>query len=191
MTQTSSRHIRFKGRSFPVLALEPEQPIAGWIEQLDALLAQSPAFFARKSIVIDVAKLELERPAVVELFGNLTQRGIRVMGLSGVDPAWAADDLPPIMSGGRVADETASEPAETPASDTNAGALTPSEEAAFEDIAKALGDDESRTDAVKSDGPPKSASGAPLILVEPVRSGSDRVPSRRRCDRRRLGRLGR
>lgn len=170
MTQTSSRHIRFKGRSFPVLALEPEQPIAGWIEQLDALLAQSPAFFARKSIVIDVAKLELERPAVVELIGNLAQRGIRVMGLSGVDPAWAADDLPPIMSGGRVADET-SEPAEAPASDANAGALTPSEEAAFEDIAKALGDDESLTGAVKSDDPPKSARAAPLILVEPVRSG--------------------
>ena len=37
------------------------------------------------------------------------------MGLSGVDPAWAADDLPPIMSSGRVADGIGSEPAQSPA----------------------------------------------------------------------------
>ena len=60
MTQPSSQHIRFQGRSFPVLALEPQAPIAGWLKQLDEDLNRFPVSFARKSIVIDVSKLDLE-----------------------------------------------------------------------------------------------------------------------------------
>jgi len=167
--QASSRHIRFRGRSFPVLTLEPEQPVEGWFEQLDALLEQSPAFFSRKSIVIELAKLTLERPQLTELLENLTRRGIRVMGLSGVDPSWASDELPPILAGGRATPQPPAEPSATRAKDANPGTLTPSEEAAFEDIANALGASGAATDG-KTAAPP-APTPAPLILLEPVRSG--------------------
>ncbi|MBM3653558.1 MAG: septum formation inhibitor MinC [Alphaproteobacteria bacterium] len=162
MQQASSRHIRFKGRSFPVLTLEPEQPLEGWFEQLDALLAQSPAFFSRKSIVIDIAKLTLEQAQLGELLANVARRGIRVMGLSGVDPSWASDELPPILAGGRATPQAPAETDATPAKDASSGTLTPSEESAFKDIANALG---------VSGAPGGVASAAPLILLEPVRSG--------------------
>ncbi|TLG76965.1 septum site-determining protein MinC [Methylocystis sp. B8] len=165
MPQASSRHIRFRGRSFPVLTLEPELPIEDWFEQLDGLLAQSPAFFAKKSIVIDLAKLTLEPSQLSELLENLSRRGIRVMGLSGVDPSWASDELPPILAGGRA---TPQPPAEADSvKDAGPGSLTSSEEAAFKDIAKSLGSDGAT--GVKSAAPAPSA--APLILLEPVRSG--------------------
>lgn len=169
MPQASSRHIRFKGRSFPVLTLEPEQPVEGWFEQLDALLVQSPAFFSRKSIVIDVAKMTLERPQLTELLENLTRRGIRVMGLSGVDPSWASDELPPILAGGRATPQPPTEAGAPRAKDANPGTLTPSEEAAFEDIANALGAGGAATDAKTAAAPAPTP--APLILLEPVRSG--------------------
>ncbi|MEF3365957.1 septum site-determining protein MinC [Methylocystis sp. 9N] len=170
MTQASSRHIRFKGRSFPVLTLEPEPPLDGWIEQLDALLEQSPAFFARKSIVIDLAKLELEKTGVIDLLEKLSTRGVRVMGLSGADPTWASDDLPPILASGRHPAEKAESADESASKDDKAGTLSASEEAAFADIGKALGESKSHA-GTKPGEPPRSAVAAPLILVEPVRSG--------------------
>jgi len=165
--QASSKHIRFRGRSFPVLTLEPEQPLEGWFEQLDALLEQSPAFFAKKSIVIDVAKLTLEQSQLGELLKNVDRRGIRVMGLSGVDPSWATDELPPILAGGRATPQPPTEAGATLAKDASSGTLTPSEESAFKDIAKSLGSDGAA--GVASATPATPA--APLILVEPVRSG--------------------
>jgi len=168
--QASSKHIRFKGRSFPVLTLEPEQPLEGWLEQLDALLEQSPAFFSRKSIVIELAKLTLERPQLTDLLENLTRRGIRVMGLSGADPAWAADDLPPILAGGRATPQPSAEASAARAKDANTGTLTPSEEAAFEDIANALGAGGAQASDAKSAATPAPAP-PPLIVLEPVRSG--------------------
>ena len=169
MPQASSKHIRFKGRSFPVLTLEPEQPLEGWFEQLDGLLSQSPAFFSRKSIVIDVAKLTLEQSELGELLENIGRRGIRIMGLSGVDPSWACDALPPILAGGRATPQPPSEADATPAKDASSGTLTPSEESAFKDIANALGVSGS-PGGVASAMPP-APSAAPLILLEPVRSG--------------------
>ncbi len=169
MQQASSRHIRFKGRSFPVLTLEPEQPLEGWFEQLDALLAQSPAFFSRKSIVIDVAKLTLEQAQLGELLANVARRGIRVMGLSGVDPSWASDELPPILAGGRATPQAPAETDATPAKDASSGTLTPSEESAFKDIANALG--VSGSPGGVASATPAAPGSAPLILLEPVRSG--------------------
>jgi septum site-determining protein MinC len=77
LTESSSSHIRFRGRSFPVLAIEPDAPIDGWIEKLDACLERTPAFFARTAIVVDVSKL-------------------------GLEPSWACDELPPILLSGRA-----------------------------------------------------------------------------------------
>jgi septum site-determining protein MinC len=169
VTQPSARHIRFKGRSFPVLTLEPEAPLDGWIEGLDALLSQSPAFFARKSIVLDFGKLEIEQPQVAELLEKLSQRGVRVMGISGVDPTWASDDLPPILTGGRVAAQLA-EAAAAPIGDDAPPALSSSEKAAFQDIADALSG-EADANGSATEAAPARAIVAPLIVMEPVRSG--------------------
>lgn len=168
MTQTASRHIRFRGRSFPALVLEPEAPLAGWIERLDAYLAASPAFFSRKAIVVDVSGLGLNRAALVGLLQEFSARGIRLLGVSGVDPAWAGDDLPPILAGGRDA-------APPPA-------LTQGEQAAFDEIAGALKgetpapQDASTQDIVRApDSAPDESAPAPaahpLVVEAPVRSG--------------------
>jgi septum site-determining protein MinC len=161
VTETSS-HIRFRGRSFPVLALEPDAPLEGWIERLDACLERSPAFFARKAIVIDVSKLELDRDGVAGLVGQLSDRRVRVMGLTGVEPSWACDELPPILGNGRAV-----APAETPAAEAcESGSLTSEERSAFDEIGQSLRGAEPAADSV-----PEPAAVAPLVVEEPVRSG--------------------
>jgi septum site-determining protein MinC len=165
LTQPSP-HIRFRGRSFPVLALEPEAPVAGWMERLDACLEHSPNFFSRKAIVIDVSKLGLDRANVAELVEQLSERGVRIMGLTGVDPSWACDDLPPILTNGRsiASGEPPAEGGDGPAP------LTPDERAAFEEIAQSLGaGDQGAQDRFADLEPERSA--APLIVETPVRSG--------------------
>ena len=164
MTQASARHIRFKGRSFPVLTLEPEAPLDEWIEGLDALLEQTPAFFSRKSIVVDLARLEPEQSQLGGLIEKLAKRGVRVMGISGVDPTWASDDLPPILMAGRAAravDEANGEGADSNHGE-EASAQTPDGNGAAD--AK---DDHSDAKAATSE----RAVAAPLIVMEPVRSG--------------------
>jgi septum site-determining protein MinC len=174
VTQTSSHHIRLRGRSFPVLTLEPDAPLPGWIEKLDACLERSPAFFARKSIVIDVSRLSLEPSGIAELVDNLSERGIRIMGLTGTEPSWASETLPPILSGGRMvagADEPKS------GSSADSGALTSNEQAAFDEISRTLGSagggDASDGSARDLSSEPKAA--ASLVLEAPVRSGQSIV----------------
>jgi septum site-determining protein MinC len=169
VTQTVSRHIRFRGRSFPTLALELDAPLADWMARLDAYLACSPAFFAKKPIVVDVSKLDLDRDALRALLRELIGRGIRILGVSGVDPAWAADDLPPILTGGRpaaVPDAAAAEASPKKAE------LTADERAAFEQIAGALA---LPSESKEEKEPPAAATPeqthSPLVIEAPVRSG--------------------
>lgn len=174
VTQTASRHIRFRGRSFPALVLEPEAPLSGWIERLDAYLAASPAFFSRKAIVVDVSGLGLDRAALVDLLRAFSTRRIRLLGVAGADPAWAGDDLPPILTGGRAA--------EAPNRDATQGAaLTRDERAAFDEIAGALngetisGETQDGQDATQDAMAPAEAAAEPvshpLVIEAPVRSG--------------------
>jgi septum site-determining protein MinC len=163
VTETPSRHIRFKGRSFPVLALELEPPLENWMERLDAYLACFPVFFKKKPIVVDVAKLEVDRERLVELIENLNGRGIKILGLTGVESSWAGDDLPPILTGGKAAGEVEAEKSsEVPAK------LSPQEASAFEDIAKALSGGEPQP---SSSGDEAASPALPLIVNAPVRSG--------------------
>jgi septum site-determining protein MinC len=172
VTQTCSRHIRFRGRSFPVLALEPEAPLSEWVARLDAYLAHSPAFFAKKPIVVDVAALGLERSGLVGLVKSLTDRGIRVMGVSGVESAWSGDDLPPVLTGSRPVkiNDAVAETRDVPSSKK----LTAEEEAAFQEIASTLGGDERRHGAQteqSSPALPEPTMVTPLVVNAPVRSG--------------------
>jgi septum site-determining protein MinC len=176
VTETSSRHIRFRGRSFPVLALEPECPLTEWIGRLDAHLAQSPNFFRNISIAVDVAGLGLDRSGVVGLMKDLSERGIRVMGLTGVEPTWASPDLPPILTGGRTLPNANAATPES-AKKGNGGAdsrqLTPDEQTAFEEIARTLKgpDKQGPTKDLVPDQPHEPTNVAPLIVIAPVRSG--------------------
>lgn len=142
-----------------MLALEPEAPIAGWFERIDACLERSPAFFSRKAIVIDLAKLALDRDSVAELVDQLSGRGVRIMGLTGVEPSWACDELPPILTNGRsICGETVA-----------TGALTPDEQAAFDEIAQTLGGGANPDEQTVDSLPERNASA--LVVETPVRSG--------------------
>jgi septum site-determining protein MinC len=176
VTQTSSHNIGFRGRSFPVLALEPDAPLAGWMQRLDACLERSPAFFARKSVVVDVAALELDRPGVIGLVESLSERGIRIMGLTGVEPSWASEDIPPILIGGRaatVAREKAGKGTGEANGDAASKKLTPDEKAAFDEIAATLGSakDQQPENCSAPKPQPEPMRIAPLFINAPVRSG--------------------
>lgn len=172
MTEATCRSIRFRGRSFDALALEPEAPLSAWIDRLDVYLAHFPAFFACKPIVIDVSNLQLDEPGAAELVKNLTGRGIRIMGLAGADPSWSSEDLPPILPRARAA---------TKANQTNvdsagdaggaASGLNADEQAAFLEIANALAIDGQPSPAAPSESPWRPKTVAPLVVNSPVRSG--------------------
>ena len=167
MTQAACRSIRFRGRSFEALALEPEAPLSSWIDRLDVYLANFPSFFSYKPIVVDVTKLQLDRAEAAELVKNLKGRGIRIIGLAGADPAWSSEDLPPILPRAR-------EPAnlDAPKQPPNAAkGLSASEQAAFEEIANALAKDGQILPAAPSEALLRPSAAAPLVVNSPVRSG--------------------
>jgi septum site-determining protein MinC len=175
-TQASSRHIRFRSRSIPVLALEAEAPLSAWMIRLDTYLAHSPAFFARTSIMIDVTNLGLDRSGVIELVKGLTERGIRVMGLTGVDLAWASDDLPPILTGERataIPDEPKRMGDGRSSEGGDSSELTANEQAAFQQIASAIGvvDNQHSKTAQEREPSSEPVNCVPLIVNAPVRSG--------------------
>ena len=172
MTQAICRSIRFRGRSFEALALEPEAPLSAWIDRLDIYLTHFPAFFSSKPIVIDVSNLELDRPEAAELVKNLNGRGIRIMGLAGADPAWSSDDLPPILPRGR-ATTTANRTNVDGATDAGSVAkgLNANEQAAFLEIANALAAEGHPSPAAPSESPLRPNAVAPLVVNSPVRSG--------------------
>ncbi len=171
MTESTSRSIRFRGRSFDALALEPDAPLGAWIERLDAYIAQFPFFFERKSIVIDVSKLQLDRRGAVEFVNNLSGRGIRIMGLAGADPAWTSEDLPPLLRWARAAKENQPDVEGLETGGVPANGLNAHEQAAFREIADALARDGLAAPAAPSPSPLRSESVAPLVVTSPVRSG--------------------
>jgi septum site-determining protein MinC len=172
VTQATCRSIRFHGRSFDALALEPEAPLSAWIDRLDAYINHFPVFFARKPIVIDVSNLGLDRPGAVEFVKNMTGRGIRIIGLAGADPAWSCEDLPPILPRARdtrKANQTTVDGAGK-TGDASIG-LNPNEQAAFQEIANALAADGQPAPASPGEPPLAPNNLAPLVVNSPVRSG--------------------
>jgi septum site-determining protein MinC len=97
--------IRFRGRSFLAFALTPEPPVADWLAALDKWTGNSPGFFVGKPVILDLAAVKLSEQAISHLIGQLTERGVRVMGLEGVDPTSIGPQLPPVLLGGRAGAE--------------------------------------------------------------------------------------
>jgi septum site-determining protein MinC len=92
-----------RGRSYMAFALNPEPPIAEWLEELDAWLRGASGFFAGKPVVLDLSAVTLTSPAIAHLVSELGARGIRIMGLEGVAADKVTPNLPPLVSGGRPA----------------------------------------------------------------------------------------
>ena len=66
--------------------LTPAAPITGWLAELDKWTRNSPDFFVGRPIILDLATVALNQSEIGELIEALGQRGIRIMGLEGVDP---------------------------------------------------------------------------------------------------------
>jgi septum site-determining protein MinC len=140
----SPHAIRFRGRSFLAFTLTPVPPVAEWLAELDRWTGNSPGFFLGKAVVLDLAAVKLSEQAIGHLVGELGERGIRIMGLEGTDPALIGPQLPPVLLGGRPGgEEKAPEPA--PAAEPAASAPAP--------------------------GPPRPQEPASLLIDTPVRSG--------------------
>jgi septum site-determining protein MinC len=102
--------VRLRGRSYVAFVFTPVVPIVDWLSEIDATLARSPGYFVGKPIVLDLASVDLSTPAISHLLGSLDERGIRVLGIEGVDEGRLSAGMPPLLTGGRPCVITRSEP---------------------------------------------------------------------------------
>jgi septum site-determining protein MinC len=102
--------VRLRGRSYVAFVFTPVVPIVDWLSEIDATLARSPGYFVGKPIVLDLASVDLSTPAISHLLGSLDERGIRVLGIEGVDEGRLSAGMPPLLTGGRACVITRSEP---------------------------------------------------------------------------------
>jgi len=93
--------MRFRGRSFMAFVLAPAAPIASWLAELDKWIRTSPDFFVGRPIILDLAGIPLDESGISQLISILGERGIRVMGLEGVEGNQLGPSLPPLLKGGR------------------------------------------------------------------------------------------
>jgi septum site-determining protein MinC len=93
--------VRLRGRSYVAFVFAPTVPIVDWLSEIDQTLARSPGFFVGKPVVLDLAAVDISRPAISHLLLSLEKRNIRVLGIEGVAPTALAANMPPLLSGGR------------------------------------------------------------------------------------------
>jgi septum site-determining protein MinC len=93
--------VRLRGRSYVAFVFAPTVPIVDWLSEIDQTLARSPGFFVGKPVVLDLAAVDISRPAISHLLLSLEKRNIRVLGIEGVTPTALAANMPPLLSGGR------------------------------------------------------------------------------------------
>jgi septum site-determining protein MinC len=117
--------IRFRGRSFLAFALTPEPPVADWLAELERWTRNSPGFFAGKPVILDLAAVKLSEQGIAHLIDQLSERGIRIMALEGVDAATVGPKLPPVLLGGRPGGEERPEPRAAEAPDAPAAPSAP------------------------------------------------------------------
>ena len=102
--------VRLRGRSYVAFVFSPVVPIVEWLSEIDATLARSPGYFVGKPIVLDLSSVDLSTPAISHLLGSLDERGIRVLGIEGVDESRLSTGMPPLLTGGRACVITRNEP---------------------------------------------------------------------------------
>jgi len=111
---------RVRGRSFIAFVLAPEPPLAGWLGGLDAQIAQSPAFFDGRPVVLDLAALAAGQPGVETLMQDLARRGLRVVACENLVTEFASLGFPPALAGGRGAGSVEPHPPAEPRQEANA-----------------------------------------------------------------------
>jgi septum site-determining protein MinC len=127
---TDARSIRIKGRSFLAVVLSPDLPIDQWLVRLDELAARSAGFFLERPVVLDVTDLEIDRPQLKALLGELGNRNVRIMGIEGARPSLLEPGMPPAMRGGKpAADFEVKEKEAAPAREEAASKAPAAEEA--------------------------------------------------------------
>jgi septum site-determining protein MinC len=84
-------------------ALTPQSPIADWLAELDRWARNSPGFFSGRAIVLDLGSVKLSQPAIAHLTSELSERGIRIIGLEGTPEIQLGPNLPPVLKGSRPA----------------------------------------------------------------------------------------
>lgn len=100
----TNKSIRFCIRSYMAFVLTPQAPIIDWLAQLDNWTLNSPGFFADRAVVLDLTAVKLGQPGIRHLLQQLTERGIRVIGLEGADASQLDPSLPPPLTAGRSAE---------------------------------------------------------------------------------------
>src|SRR5260370_13226009 len=85
--------MRLHGRSLMAFVLSPTAPITDWLTALDKRSRTSPAFFAGRPIILDLAAVALNESPIGEVITHFNHRGIRGMAPEGA----AADGLSPLL----------------------------------------------------------------------------------------------
>ncbi len=111
---TARPSFKFRGGSFHALVVKPEIPIEGWLAEIDSLLARSPGFFAGKSLVVDVAGLDLTKQTFLDLLDELSRRHIRILGVEGAAASVLDGKVPSLMRGQSERCKVTAPPEETP-----------------------------------------------------------------------------
>ncbi len=93
--------LKLKARSLLAFVLQPDGEAKEWLAGLDHWLKGAPDFFSGRPVLLDVTKFEIDREGLLELLSELRNRGIRVMGIDGVESAWLPMGMPPIISQAR------------------------------------------------------------------------------------------
>lgn len=96
----SQQMFRLVGRSFLAFVITPESPLDNWIEDLDAWIARSKGFFESRPVMVDLGRIQLAKPDVAGLLAQLQTRGMRIIGVEGVDPDWLGPGLGPLPASG-------------------------------------------------------------------------------------------
>lgn len=99
--------MRFKARSFMAFALSPDRPMPDWLAELDTWLKTAAGFFVGRPVVLDLTASSLDRDSVRRLIDELKARGVRIMGIESSDGVDLGSDFPPVLKGGRPADDSA------------------------------------------------------------------------------------
>src|ERR1700676_3465114 len=102
--------VRMRGRSYVAFVFCPAVPVIGWLEEVDATLARTTGFFVVKTVVLDLAAVDLSQTAIAQLVKRLDKRNIRVLFIEGVDTVHLTTSMPPLLTGGRNCMLVQSEP---------------------------------------------------------------------------------
>ena len=92
---------RIVGHSFLAFVLTPELPVDDWVDGLDAWIGRSKGFFTGRPVVVDFSRVNLTKPQVAGLLAQLQARGLRIIGVEGVSPAWVGPGLGPLPKSGK------------------------------------------------------------------------------------------